>query len=298
PKPNGTVWDIYSDIPDGTPNGNPPYVYHFITDQCGTASVEGDCYSREHSFPKSWFGGTVPPMYTDLFHIYPVDQYVNNRHNDNPYGDVGTANWTSLNGSKLGPSVTPGFSGIVFEPLDEYKGDIARSYFYMAVRYYTEDGGWPGSAMTTGSQLKPWAQAMMLQWNTQDPVSQKEVNRNNEIYSQIQHNRNPFIDHPEYAEMIWGSSTGIGLISKPKYILTVYPVPAINQCTILLPEELAESNLRLECVSSSGQSFQPELKGDGKRLTVSIGDLPSGFYLLILKDDQSGKNLYGKLIRQ
>jgi endonuclease I len=201
-KPNGTVWDIYSDIPDGTPNGNPPYVYQFGTDQCGTASQEGDCYSREHSFPKAWFGGEVAPMYTDLFHIYPVDQYVNNRHSDYPMGKVGTATWTSQNGCKLGPCVTSGYTGTVFEPRDDYKGDIARSYFYMATRYYTEDTGWPGSPMVTGSQPNPWALAMLLQWHEQDPVSQKEIDRNNAIYA-IQHNRNPFIDHPEYAENIW-----------------------------------------------------------------------------------------------
>ncbi|MEI7982129.1 MAG: endonuclease, partial [Bacteroidota bacterium] len=205
PKPNGTVWDIYSDIPDGTPNGNPPYVYQFISDQCGTAAHEGDCYSREHSFPKSWFGGTVAPMYTDLFHIYPVDQYVNNRHSDNPCGVVGTPEWTSLNGSKVGPCITPGYTGTVFEPRDEYKGDIARSYFYMSVRYYTEDTGWPGSPMVTGSQMNPWALAMMIQWHQADPVSQKETDRNNVIWT-IQHNRNPFIDHPEYVAAIWSSA--------------------------------------------------------------------------------------------
>ncbi len=204
-KPNGTVWDIYSDIPDGTPNGNPPYVFYFITDQCGTASAEGDCYSREHSFPKSWFGGTVMPMYTDLFHLYPVDQYVNNRHSNNPFGEVDDPSWTSLNGSKVGPCATPGYTGTVFEPRDDYKGDLARSYFYMSVRYYTEDSGWPGSPMVTGSQLNPWALAMMIQWHQSDPVSPKETNRNNAIYV-IQHNRNPFIDHPEYVAAIWSST--------------------------------------------------------------------------------------------
>ena len=204
-KPNGTVWDMYSDIPNGTPNGNPPYVFQFITDQCGTASQEGDCYSREHSFPKAWFGGEVTPMYTDLFHIYPEDQYVNNRHSDNPMGEITTPTWTSLNGSKVGPCTTEGYTGTVFEPRDEYKGDIARSYFYMAVRYYTEDGGWPGSDMVSGSQPLPWALEMLIRWHQSDPVSAKEIARNNVIYT-IQHNRNPFIDHPEYVAAIWSSA--------------------------------------------------------------------------------------------
>jgi endonuclease I len=201
-KPDGTVWDMYSDIPDGTANGNPPYTYQFGTDQCGSASQEGDCYSREHSFPKSWFND-ASPMVTDLFHIIPTDQYVNNMRSNYPYGEVAVPTWTSLSGCKVGPCVTSGYSGVVFEPRDEYKGDLARNYFYMAVRYYTQDSSWPGSPMVTGSQLNPWALAMMLDWHTQDPVSQKEIDRNNAVYA-IQDNRNPFIDHPEYAAAIWG----------------------------------------------------------------------------------------------
>ncbi len=74
---------------------------------------------------------------------------------------------------------------------------------YMSVRYYTEDGSWGTSDMTTKSEIKPWAIQMLLRWNEQDPVSQKEIDRNNVIYADYQHNRNPFVDHPEYARMIW-----------------------------------------------------------------------------------------------
>lgn len=208
-KPNGTIWDMYSDIPDGSPNGNPPYVYQIGSDQCGTGGVsaEGQCYSREHSWPKSWFGGEVYPMYSDLFLLVPSDQYVNNMRSNYPYGEVNVPTSTSLNGSKLGPCVASGYSGTVFEPRDEYKGDFARGYFYMETRYYSEDIGWPGSAAAAGSQLLPWAQQLMLQWAQDDPVSQKEIDRNEAIYL-LQQNRNPFIDHPEYAQAIWGSSSG------------------------------------------------------------------------------------------
>ena len=193
----------------GCSGGTPPYVYTYGSgDECGNYSGEGDCYNREHSWPKSWFGGEVMPMYSDLFHIYPTDGYVNGMRNNYPYGEVGQVQWSSQNGSKLGSCTWPGYSGTVFEPIDTYKGDFARSYFYMSVRYYTEDSGWPGSPMTTGSQLKSWALDMMIQWNDQDPVSQKEIDRNDAVY-EIQDNRNPFIDHPEYADLIWGTGTGI-----------------------------------------------------------------------------------------
>jgi endonuclease I len=209
PRPDdGKVWDMYSDIPGGTP----PYEYTFITDQCGTGGVsnENTCYSREHSFPKSWFGGEVQPMYTDLFHIYPVDQYVNNKRSDYPYGKVGTATWTSMNGGKLGNCVTTGYTGTVFEPRDEFKGDFARSYFYMATRYENVIATWqnnnPNGAVVLDGTSYPvfqtWYLNMLISWNTQDPVSQKEIDRNNAAYAQ-QDNRNPYIDHPEYVAMVW-----------------------------------------------------------------------------------------------
>jgi endonuclease I len=200
-KTNGKVWDMYSDIPGGTP----PYEFTFVTNQCGSYNSEADCYNREHSWPSSWFND-ASPMVSDIFHLVPTDGYVNNRRSNYPFGEVGTATWTSLNGSKVGNCVSPGYSGVVFEPRDEYKGDFARAYFYMETRYYGESSGWPGSPMASGSQLLPWGQAAMILWHLQDPVSQKEINRNDSIYKNIQHNRNPFIDHPEYAGLIWPSS--------------------------------------------------------------------------------------------
>lgn len=200
-KANGKVWDMYSDIPGSTP----PYEFTFITDQCGTFSEEGDCYNREHTFPSSWFNNDTP-MYTDLFQIVPADGYVNGMRANYPYGEVGTANWTSENGSKLGTCNYPGYSGIVFEPINAYKGDLARNLLYMATRYYGEDAGWAGSNMFNGSQPEEWAINLLLEWHENDPVSQKEIDRNNAVYG-LQDNRNPFIDHPEYAGYIWGSGT-------------------------------------------------------------------------------------------
>ncbi len=198
-KPNGKVWDMYSDVPGGTP----AYEFTFGSDQCGNYSGEGSCYNREHSWPKSWFNDNSP-MSTDIFHVVPSDGYVNGQRSNYPYGEVANPTWTSTNGSKKGPNTYPGYSGTVFEPIDTYKGDFARIYFYMSTRYLNEDSSWPGSPMADGAQLEEWALNMMMEWHEADPVSQKEIDRNNDIYNYVQFNRNPFVDHPEYASYIWG----------------------------------------------------------------------------------------------
>ena len=198
-KSDGTVWDMYSDVPGGTP----PYIYNFTSaDQCGNYSGEGDCFNREHSWPKSWFNEGMP-MNTDLFHIYATDGYVNGMRSNHPYGEVESTTWTSQNGSQRGNMNSYNHNGTVFEPIDEYKGDFARTYFYMSTRYYTEDSGWDDNDMVNGSNLKDWAVAMLMDWHLQDSVSQKEIDRNDAVYA-IQENRNPFIDYPEWVGCIWG----------------------------------------------------------------------------------------------
>ena len=190
---NGHVLDIYS---------NCVFTYGNASQECGNYQKEGDCWNREHTWPQSWFKEQSTPK-SDLFHVYPTDGKVNGVRSSYPYAKVKSPTYTSTNGSKLGTSITSGYSGTAFEPIDEYKGDIARSFFYMSTRYYTEDSGWISSEMTTKSDIKDWAITMLLEWHEQDPVSQKEIDRNNVIYASYQGNRNPFIDHPEYARMIW-----------------------------------------------------------------------------------------------
>ena len=196
-KPNGKVWDVYSDVPNGTP----PYQFTFGSDQCGNYSGEGDCYNREHLWAQSWTNDDGTHK-TDLHHVLPTDGYVNNRRGNYAFGEVRNASWTSMNGGKLGPNTVSGYSGTVFEPIDEYKGDIARALMYVSVRYYTEDNSWGNSDMTNKSVIKDWAIDMLLRWHEEDPVSQKEIDRNNAVYN-IQRNRNPFVDDPEFAERIW-----------------------------------------------------------------------------------------------
>jgi len=234
-RPDGKVWDVYSDVPGGTPP------YEFVFGPLGSSGIEGGAYNREHSFPQSWFGGSVPPMYSDLWIIYPTDSKVNSERGNWPYGKVGTAEWTSLNGSKLGNCVSPGgYTDKCFEPIDGYKGDLVRSQFYVATRYFNEDASWPGGNATAKSQLLPWAADQYLQWSLADPVSWKERVRNAAIY-EFQHNRNPFVDHPEFASAIYDSSnfTAVGPADAPQHALLQAAMPNPFHARTVLAYDLA-----------------------------------------------------------
>ena len=206
-KENGKVWDMYSNLREMT----------FVTDQAGNYKKEGDVYNREHSWPNSWFGGEVQPMYTDLHHLYPTDGFVNNKRSNYAFGETNGESYKSANDfSKLGACTYPGYTGTVFEPNDDYKGDFARTYFYMVTCYeeklpdwFTNYGTKEGVSQTIdGSKypgLRDWQLEMLMKWAKNDPVSaDKETPRNNAVYT-IQNNRNPFIDYPGLEEYIWGS---------------------------------------------------------------------------------------------
>ena len=174
-------------------------------DNGSSASHVGEGYNREHSMPRSWFNGAVAPMNTDVFHVYPTDIRVNSQRGNNPYGVCANGDRLSYGSyvakGKLGTSTYPGYRGVVFEPDDEYKGDLARTYFYMVTCYKNELPSWPGSDQldyrTNGYKaFSTWTINMLMEWTRLDPVSEKEIKRNEAIYA-IQGNRNPFIDHPE-----------------------------------------------------------------------------------------------------
>lgn len=199
---DGKIWDMYS-----------TKRWTFQKEQCGNYSYIGDCYNREHSFPKSWFDD-ASPMVSDAYHIYPTDGKVNGQRSNYPFGEcTGGSYVASHNGisalGRLGASTFSGYSGTVFEPDDMYKGDFARSYFYMATCYNDRIATWD-SPMLDGSSypaFSDWAVKLLLKWSRQDEVSDKETRRNDAV-SEAQSNRNPFIDHPELAEYIWGDKVG------------------------------------------------------------------------------------------
>ena len=201
---DNSIIDMYSE----NPTGRDPYVYTFGTNQCGTYSVEGNCYNREHIIPQSLFNSAAP-MVSDAHFITPTDGKVNGMRSNYPHGMVNAPTYTSRNGGKLGPNtnsgIAAGYSGTVFEPIDEFKGDVARMYFYFATRYENNIALYNNYGMFDKSSDKVFTTAflnILLAWHAQDPVSAREITRNNAIYLR-QNNRNPFIDHPEYVQQIW-----------------------------------------------------------------------------------------------
>ena len=217
---NGYVWDMYSDCTWKSINSN----------HCGNYSNECDCYNREHSIPKSWYGGTTSGPGCDIFHLVPTDGKVNGIRSNYPFGEVSSADYNK-HGNKKGSAksitiiggntiagntgVTISASGTVFEPRDEYKGDFARGYMGALLKWagdkaFTEGEGSKTftTNFSTGSfGLTKYGVALLMKWHRQDPVSQKEIDRNNGI-QQTQGNRNPFIDYPYLAEYIWGEKAG------------------------------------------------------------------------------------------
>lgn len=197
-------WDMYSDE-----------VYLIFPGQTGKAAFSICKMQREHAVPKSWWKSNndveYTPAYTDMWNLYPSDGPANQAKSNYPLGIA--QSFTFDNGvSKVGVPVegVGGGAGKVFEPADDYKGDFARAFFYMATVY--DDLPWVSAGVTglynmyernAWPTLKEWAVEMLLDWSRRDPVSDKEIARNDAVETQ-QGNRNPFIDFPELAEFVWG----------------------------------------------------------------------------------------------
>ena len=198
---DGSIVDIYSE----NPNSYDDYEYTSRREVCGSYRDESDCFNREHLFPQGTFH-KMSPMRSDFFHIFPTDGLVNGKRSNYPFGEVSEPSWTSRNGSKLGKNTFGGYRGTVFEPIDEFKGDVARALLYFATRYEDRVSSWvhPMLNGTRDQVYADWFVALLLKWHKQDPVSKHEHHRN-EVGYEFQGNRNPFIDHPEWVEQIWGS---------------------------------------------------------------------------------------------
>jgi endonuclease I len=217
---DGTLLMYYTE----NPNGADAYTFTLGTNQCGNYNSEGDCYNREHTIPQSTFNGNSP-MYSDIHHVVPSDGYTNGQRGNLPFGTVSSANWTSQNGSKRGSSNVSGYSGNVFEPIDEFKGDIARAILYFVTRYEDTVDGYSFDMFngTENQALENWAIDMLLDWHYNvDPVDQRERDRNDAAYD-FQGNANPFVDHPEYANLIWNPTPDTEAPSNPTNLVASNP---------------------------------------------------------------------------
>ena len=199
-RPDGKLWDMYSDMTN------------YTLDDAGSGT-EGAGYNKEHSLPKSWFGG-ASPMYSDIVHVIPADSWVNSMRSNLPFGETSNPEkWSNNKFSKKGPCDSSiGYSGTVFEPNDEYKGDFARIYFYMVTCYENKikTSSWSGGMFQSGTYpaFQEWALRMLLRWAQEDPVSQKEIDRNNGVWK-VQGNRNPYVDYPGLEQYVWGDMTDV-----------------------------------------------------------------------------------------
>jgi len=170
--------------------------------ECGNYSKEGDCFNREHLWPKSWFGGMSAGQHaqTDLFELWPSDGYTNGRRANLPFGNVKSASvYESTNGSKIGACEKA--SGNCFEPAEYLKGDFARSYFYISTIYMNKWSCCDEEGVNR-ADIKTWMEDTLREWHANDPVDENERSRNDVIYERWQGNRNPFIDYPQFVDQI------------------------------------------------------------------------------------------------
>jgi endonuclease I len=293
---DNSLLDMYSENPSGTD----PYNFTSTTQQCGNYSSEGDCYNREHLVPQSYFDNyATDPMKNDPFFVVPSDGKVNGDRGNFPFGKVGTATYTSQNGSKKGNGINSGYaqgySGTVFEPIDEFKGDIARAFFYFATRYEEAMNNFYTTANATSCQAKNMFDGstgrvftnpfidILVKWHTDDPVSPKEIAINNAVYYNHQNNRNPYIDHPEYVGMIWNSFLA-NTSFEFENTITIYPNPAINNEITISSEAEFKS---IVVYNLNGQIIQENKYPSRVDYLYKVNNLPNGFYLVQMASENA-----------
>jgi endonuclease I len=278
---NTDVWDILK-ITDQDPSNleNVLLIYTSWSTNGAQEYNNGNGWEREHVWAKVHGGfGTNPPAGTDVHHIRPIHGSVNSARNSRYFAHCTTP---YLMG---GVTPTGSFTSTtehIWEPRDEDKGDVARMIFYMAVRYEGENGepdleildtipsnnNEPSGVMAKLSDL--------LLWHLQDTVDEKERRRNDIIYYQFQHNRNPFIDHPEFVHMIWGASAGIENYEQQP-TLKIYPNPTSDNVRIEIPPKMIGSTYKIF------NSMKQEVRSgifDSEIINLNIKELPVGLYFI------------------
>ena len=288
---DNSLLDIYSEILTAQETfGNYPYTS--TSEQCGSYSGEGSCYNREHVLPQSVFSSNYP-MQSDAHFVLPSDGYVNGQRSDLPFGVVNSATWTSTNGSKRGSNLNSGYSagytGTVFEPIDEFKGDIARALLYFGTRYENQISGWSYVMFNSGTGVNQPVYTstflnILLTWHLNDPVSAYEIAKNNAVYT-FQGNRNPYIDHPEYVCQVY--VTQCAPLSTNDFTtlnnISIYPNPTSNGAFSISSTEQLKS---ITVYNVNGQIIQ-EIKNPNTVTTetYNVNNLSTGFYLVQLASE-------------
>lgn len=243
-------------------------------------------WNREHTWAKSHGDfGNDPPAGTDAHHIRPTDVQVNSTRGNLDF-DMGGSPVSGAPGCKV--------DGDSFEPRDEVKGDVARMIFYMATRY--EGGsGEPDLEVVDRVNTYPLPEhgklSVLLQWNEFDPPDAFEENRNNVIYYEYQENRNPFIDHPEYAESIWGDPTSV--TEDLENLISVYPNP-VRQTAIVEYNSNASYNFTL--IGIDGKKYFSGKTLSGKT-SIDLSGNNAGIYFLILTNESGQQVEQFKLLK-
>lgn len=201
------LWETY-EVTDVVP-GTKDQILEYYSDKVMYYTSRGTQINREHTVPQSWWGGgELSNAFTDLFNVLPAESSANNQKSNYPLGIV-TGKPKFDNGvTKIGPSTNSGGANYVFEPADQYKGDFARIYFYVATCYSSAPWKSDAFSMSTADfTLKDWTISTLLEWNESDPVDEREMKRNEACYF-LQGNRNPFVDYPQLAQYLWGEKKG------------------------------------------------------------------------------------------
>jgi endonuclease I len=294
------VWDILKHTDKDTANAN--NVILLYSGRSVNAAQEyssGAGWNREHVWAKSRgdFGTSKGPG-TDVHHLRPCDISVNssrnNRNLDTCINCVDVIDNGFNTGSKRDVNLW------TFEPPDDVKGDVARMIFYMSIRYEGE-GSEPDLELTnkflTQTDKNPLQARLntLIHWNRIDSVSNWERNRNNIIDSFYQHNRNPFIDHPELAEYLWGdskgaiwmpelsdTSIGAGIFKYRSQKIRTYPNPSKSEITIDLGGLKRSVNLSL--TNALGQVLLTKNYNLTDLINLEL-NVPKGLYFLQLESN-------------
>jgi endonuclease I len=289
----------------------------------GTASEYCKCFAKEHSFPSSWFDDSTL-MRTDMHFVWPADSKFNNEKSNFPLGYVRPVSvYTSYNGSKVGRSDASrnyGYIGArdtlisnnnliynrVFEPIDEFKGDFARAYLYVATRYHDRISNWKnldiigGNVISNSSYtgLEPWILQLCVQWHKQDPPNAFERKRNDSVYA-IQGNRNPYVDFPGWVEKAFGTNGNAaacissGIKNNNRTIdFSVFPNPANDFLSIQFARSVSIKSATVEIIDVVGKTiFSQSINQPNEIFSINTANLAKGIYIINIQTEGQNNSL-------